>query len=99
MARTPCNRDRKQRFILSFGRVKGVGVGNEGVCTILYDYGLEAFEEWAIDLMVADLVQSARAGIKRNIENRKAYEAFARRSEQVALASPSHSNSKEQVAV
>ena len=82
------SRARKERFILTFGKPHGP-TGNDGVSSILRDYGLEAFDEWAIDLIVEDLIRSARSAIKRNRQNREAYAAFARRSEQVASLSAS----------
>jgi len=70
----PCNRDRKHRFILSFGKFRVTG--NDAVANVLRDCGLEVFEEWALDLIIADLIQSARAGIKRNRANRAIYAKY-----------------------
>jgi hypothetical protein len=73
-------RERKERFILSFGKINGQ-TGNDAVSNILRVHGLELFEDWAIDVMVNDLIDSARSGIKRSIHNRKCYAAFAERSD------------------
>lgn len=81
-------RERKERFILTFGSIRGCRTGNDGVSTIVSDYGLEAFHDWAIDLMVEDLIRSAREATKRNIHNRRCVEAFARRSEAMQAAAP-----------
>ena len=80
----PCNRDRKHRFILKFGKVKTSNFCNGGVSSVLASYGLEAFEEWALDLMISDIIEQERAAIQRNIKNRECVRAFARRSDQMA---------------
>lgn len=69
----PCTRQRKERFILSFGKITGARTGNDAVTTVLSDYGLEIFPDWAIDLMVEDCISSARSTVKRNRENRRIY--------------------------
>jgi hypothetical protein len=75
-----CTRERKERFILEFGGKITGQTGNDAVSSVLRTYGLELFEEWVLDEMVTDLIRQARAGIKRNLQNREAYAAFARRS-------------------
>lgn len=74
----PCNRDRKHRFILSFGKINA-HCGNEGVTSALIDFGLEAFEEWALDAIIADLIKTERSRIKRNRENRVIYASYVAR--------------------
>jgi hypothetical protein len=66
-------RQRKERFILTFGKITGVRTGNDAVSNVLSDHGLEIFPDWAIDIMVADCISSARSAIKRNNENRRIY--------------------------
>lgn len=65
-------RERKHRFILSFGRITGQ-TGNDAVSSCLRTHGLELFPDWAIDEMVADCISAARSATKRNIENRRIY--------------------------
>jgi hypothetical protein len=65
-------RERKERFILSFGKITGQ-TGNDAVSSCLGTHGLELFPDWAIDEMVADCISSARSAIKRNRENRAIY--------------------------
>lgn len=75
-------RERKERFILSFGRITGARTGNDAVTSVLSDYGLEVFPDWAIDLMVADCIRSWRRSQRINRENRRIY--AAQQSEQAA---------------
>lgn len=73
-------RERKERFILSFGKITGARTGNDAVTSVLSDYGLELFPDWAIDLMVEDCIRSARSATKRNIENRRIHQREMERS-------------------
>lgn len=77
-------RERKERFILSFGKPNRP-TGNDAVSTILHDYGLAEFSDWAIDAMVEDLIAQARSAIRSRIENRRTYEAFRAREAAAAL--------------
>lgn len=70
-----CTRERKEQFILSFGKISSARTGNDGVTCILAGYGLEVFQDWAIDLMVLDLIATARLRIRLNRENRRIYAA------------------------
>ena len=76
-------RERKERFILSFGKSWTTG-GNEGVGFILYRAGLSCFTDEAIDEMVDYLIELAQQRIKSNIRNRRVWAAF---SDRASLAS------------
>ncbi|WP_169194968.1 hypothetical protein [Devosia sp. MC1541] len=68
-------RERKESFILSFG--KPVVSGNDAVSDLLRTHGLSLFDDAAIDEMVGQLIDCARRAIKRNIQNRRAYQREA----------------------
>lgn len=66
-------RERKERFILSFGKINGQ-TGNDAVSSCLRTYGLELFPDWAIDEMASDLVRYARSMTHNTIQNRRIYQ-------------------------
>lgn len=66
-------RERKERFILSFGKITGQ-TGNDAVSSLLRTYGLEVFPDWAIDEMVGDLIRYARSQTHHTIRNRRIYQ-------------------------